>query len=369
MSEKKMMRESPGHDPTTTFAADAMLGRLARKLRMLGYDVFYRAGIDDNKLKRIALRERRVLLTRDLEIGETSLPIHVVLIDSDDIGEQLIQVVSELGLAAGPSSFTRCTECNEPLVRVDKEAVRDLVPPYVYRTQDAFARCPSCGRIYWEATHVDQAREWLRDALDGWWLNGDPRGEAEEATSQGEAEEDPAESATNVFVTGRPGVGKTTLIRRVLSDIGADAGGFYTSEIRERGTRVGFSITSLDGESGTLARVDYGGPYRVGKYGVNREDLERVGVAALESATAAAELVIMDEIGRMELCSPAFQTAVMKALDGRTPVLGTIQDRSNRFLDAVRARKDVEVIEITEGNRDEMVAVVSDRVRELLEGE
>jgi nucleoside-triphosphatase len=328
-----------------------MLGRLARKLRMLGYDVFYRAGIEDNDLKRIALRERRVLLTRDREIVETSLPIDVRLIESDDVGEQLVQVVRDLGLSAGPCSFTRCTECNEPLVRMDKEEVRDLVAPYVYRTQDAFAHCPSCGRIYWEATHVEQARQWLRDVLDGSFSEEDEPG------------------VTNILVTGRPGVGKTTLIRRVLASLPAEAGGFYTSEIRENGRRVGFSIESTGGARGTLAHVDYRGPYRVASYGVNRDDLERVGVAALDKAVEGSELILMDEIGRMELCSEAFQAAVMRALDAATPVFGTIQAASNPFLDAVRARSDVEIIEVTTQNRDAMVAVVGRRIAGLMERE
>jgi nucleoside-triphosphatase THEP1/uncharacterized protein with PIN domain len=323
------------------FAADAMLGRLARKLRMLGYDVFYEAGIEDRRLKGIALREKRVLLTRDHEIAETALPIRVILVDSDDVAEQLRQVVGQLGLAAEEGSFRRCTLCNVSLECVEKREVRELVPPYVYATQETFARCPSCDRVYWDATHVEQARKWLSDALD-------------------------ATPVTNIFVTGRPGVGKTTLIRRVLSALEARVGGFYTCEIREGGRRVGFSIESFSGERGTLAHISHEGPFRVGRYGVNREDLEGVGVSALELAVAEAELVVMDEIGRMELCSPSFQRAVLSALDSERPVLGTIQDRRNPFLDCVRSRKDIEVLEITPQNRDAMTDVVRGKILQLL---
>jgi nucleoside-triphosphatase len=170
----------------------------------------------------------------------------------------------------------------------------------------------------------------------------------------------------NLFVTGRPGVGKTTLIRRVLSDLGVDAGGFTTHEIREAGKRVGFAVTDLRGPAGVLAHVDFQSEHRVGKYGVNRADLERVGVAALESAVAGAALIVMDEIGRMELCSPGFQKAVLQALDSPKPVLGTIQESGNPFLDGVRARVDVEVLRVTEGNRSSLAPLVLLRVRELL---
>lgn len=148
------------------FIADAMLGRLAKALRMLGYDVVYRPDIEDSELKLEALRASRVLLTRDREVAETCLPVRVVLVASDHVEDQLRQVVSELDLERDGLSFTRCLVCNEQLVEVDRESVRDSVPPYVFRTQRRFKRCPGCGRVYWEATHVARAREWLDEALD-----------------------------------------------------------------------------------------------------------------------------------------------------------------------------------------------------------
>jgi nucleoside-triphosphatase len=174
-------------------------------------------------------------------------------------------------------------------------------------------------------------------------------------------------SRKNVFVTGRPGIGKTTLIRRVLDDLGVDAGGFYTHEIREGGRRVGFAITDLDGASGILARVGLASPFRVGRYGVNRDDLERIGVSALERAIDVSTLIVMDEIGRMELCSDAFMDAVVRALDSPRPVLGTIQDRRNPFLDSVRARGDVEVLRLTDRSRETMVGRVVERLTSLID--
>ena len=170
----------------------------------------------------------------------------------------------------------------------------------------------------------------------------------------------------NLFVTGRPGVGKTTLIERVLGVLDVDAGGFYTRELLEDGRRVGFSIVGLHGERGVLAHVDHEGSFRVGKYGVNCEDLERVGVRAIDEAVKRSRLIVMDEIGRMELCSQAFQEAVGRALDSPRPVFGTIQDRSNAFLDSVRARTDVKILRVSTGNRECLVPVLRDLILELL---
>jgi nucleoside-triphosphatase len=175
-----------------------------------------------------------------------------------------------------------------------------------------------------------------------------------------------AANRSNVFVTGKPGVGKTTLIRRVLDAADVKTGGFYTSEIREDGVRTGFAIVGLNGSEGILARVGLESPFRVGRYGVNRSDLERVGVPAIELAIDDADLIVMDEIGRMELCSDAFRNAVVRALDSETPVLGTIQARSNEFLDEVRARDDVDVTVVTTANRECLVPILRDKVHELL---
>jgi len=168
------------------------------------------------------------------------------------------------------------------------------------------------------------------------------------------------------LLTGVPGIGKTTLLRRVLDKIEVKAGGFYTEEIREKGKRVGFSIKTLDGRTGMLAHVNHRGPHRVGKYGVNIEDLEAVASESVRSAIEKDDLVVIDELGRMELYSPLFQQVVKDALDSEKPVLGTIQIRHNRFLDSIRARDDVRIIEVTPSNRDALVESVVRDVRGLL---
>jgi nucleoside-triphosphatase len=170
----------------------------------------------------------------------------------------------------------------------------------------------------------------------------------------------------NILLTGVPGVGKTTLIRRILDKIEVNAGGFYTEEIREKVKRVGFGIKTLDGRTGTLAHVKHKGPHRVGKYGVNIKDLETVASESVRTAIENDELVVIDELGRMELYSPLFQRVVGDALESETPVLGTIQIRRNSFLDSIRARNDVRVVEVTSGNRDALVESVARDLASLL---
>jgi hypothetical protein len=135
--------------------ADSMLGRLAKALRMLGFDVAYDPFAEDRELIRQAREEKRVLLTRDTAImRRRELPRHV-FVESDHVAEQFAQVARELGLKLDKrAAFTRCIVCNEPLDEVTKESVRQEVPPYVYRTQERFVRCPGCGRIYWRGTHI-----------------------------------------------------------------------------------------------------------------------------------------------------------------------------------------------------------------------
>ncbi|HID10119.1 MAG TPA: NTPase [Candidatus Latescibacteria bacterium] len=161
-----------------------------------------------------------------------------------------------------------------------------------------------------------------------------------------------------LFLSGRPGVGKTTLLLQALQRIKVRTGGFYTEEVRKGGERVGFRIRSLSGEEGTLAWKGLRSPCRVGRYGVNMEDLERVGVEALRRAIAEAELIVVDEVASMELCSKRFKKTVVEALESGKPVLGVLQRKAHPFLDEIRSRPDVRVLEVTEGNREEVLEEV-----------
>ena len=156
-----------------------------------------------------------------------------------------------------------------------------------------------------------------------------------------------------LFLTGRPGVGKTTAIRLVVAQLGARAGGFYTEEIREAGRRTGFRLVTLDGSTGILAGLNVPGPYRVGRYGVHLSNLEDLGVKALRRAIQqpTAPVVVIDEIGKMELFSTAFREAVLAGLDSPKTLIGTITMARSPWVKAIKARPDVTVMEITPANR------------------
>ncbi|MFQ5829510.1 MAG: NTPase [Candidatus Methylomirabilia bacterium] len=156
------------------------------------------------------------------------------------------------------------------------------------------------------------------------------------------------------LLTGRPGVGKTTCLRKVLDLLGAPAGGFLTDEIREGGRRVGFALVTLDNRRATLAHIDRSGAPRVGKYGVNLDALDHLGVPAIRGAVRSRRLVVIDEIGKMEMAAPAFREAVDEALKGPAPVLGTILAASHPWADRVKAHARVQLIEVTPATRESL---------------
>jgi uncharacterized protein with PIN domain len=134
------------------FIADVMLGRLAKRLRLLGYDVLYDPALDDNEIVRLSLAERRVILTRDAALAARPLASNHLFVKSDHVEEQLEQVLSIS--PGGASPLTRCSLCNEPLASMTRQEARDLVPAYVFENNGTFLQCTICGRIYWEGTHV-----------------------------------------------------------------------------------------------------------------------------------------------------------------------------------------------------------------------
>lgn len=166
-----------------------------------------------------------------------------------------------------------------------------------------------------------------------------------------------------ILLTGRPGIGKTTVIKEVVDRLGGHAGGFYTAEIRKGGRRQGFKIVTLEGQEGVLSHVNIKGSPRVSRYGVNLKDLEEIGVAALRRAFAEADFVVVDEIGKMELFSDAFRKAVMEAIESDKVVLGTVMATRHPWVDALKALPQVTVLELTEANRDRMVQLVVERLQ------
>lgn len=140
-----------------TFLADCMLGRLAKWLRILGYDTAYFSDITDEELIHLALHEKRVILTRDTHLIKRKLARRFLLIESDQVLEQLKQVIEEFNLkASSRRMLRRCLLCNTTLKSLSKQRAKGRVPPYVYKTQRIFAYCPHCDRIYWRGTHISR---------------------------------------------------------------------------------------------------------------------------------------------------------------------------------------------------------------------
>jgi nucleoside-triphosphatase len=166
-----------------------------------------------------------------------------------------------------------------------------------------------------------------------------------------------------VLLTGRPGCGKTTLIKRVVNNLPQGAGGFYTEEIRDSGTRAGFKIVTLDREEVVFAHVDFKTPEHIGKYRLDLSALETVGVDAVCEAVRRRQLVVIDEIGPMEIRSKIFREEVNEALNSEVPVLATIFARSLAFTDAIKSRPDVTLIEVRPDNRERLVSELSDNFK------
>lgn len=137
------------------FAADRMLGRLAKWLRVLGQDVIYGRHLSGYGLIRAARRENRLILTRDRGLKKKQPPEFIV-IESDCYADQLRQVLATCQIDSAGRLFTRCLECNTVLQPIATESVKDRVPPYVFSTQKKFSRCPDCRRIFWPATHQER---------------------------------------------------------------------------------------------------------------------------------------------------------------------------------------------------------------------
>jgi uncharacterized protein with PIN domain len=143
------------------FVADSMLGRLARWLRAFGFDVWYEPFDDDHQVVARARERKAIALTRDTRFPEPP-DVRVILVEDDHVEQQLAQLVQDVPLDLDDARpLTRCTVCNQRLVPATRDEVWDRVPPFVYLTNEAYARCPDCGRVYWEGTHAPRIRRQL----------------------------------------------------------------------------------------------------------------------------------------------------------------------------------------------------------------
>jgi nucleoside-triphosphatase len=169
----------------------------------------------------------------------------------------------------------------------------------------------------------------------------------------------------NILITGVPGIGKTTLIKKVVEDLSPlPPIGFYTQEVRQAGRRIGFELIGFDGRRTLLSHVDIKSRYRVGKYGVALEDFESF-LAPLLKTPPDKSLTIIDEIGKMECFSAVFQSWIRNLLDSPNPVLATIALRGGGFIAECRTRQDVFLIQTTQANRNTLPQKILEQISSL----
>jgi nucleoside-triphosphatase len=166
-----------------------------------------------------------------------------------------------------------------------------------------------------------------------------------------------------LFLTGSPGVGKTTLIRAIVARLDEfTCAGFYTEERRQRGQRVGFRIVTLSGEEGNLASIGRKEP-TIGRYSVHVKEFETLVLSHLDPGTVSAELYVIDEIGKMELLSHKFRTRIIEILAQPTNLLATIAKKGKGFIDQIKIRNDIDLVEVTRKNRDQLVEEIVRKIK------
>jgi nucleoside-triphosphatase len=175
----------------------------------------------------------------------------------------------------------------------------------------------------------------------------------------------------NILITGRPGVGKTTAIKKVLSALDIRPRGFYTEEIRDGRERRGFTVKTFGGRDCVLAHTDIQGVPRVGRYGVDVTSFENTALPELEEAMllkVQREIIVIDEIGKMEMFSNRFKNLVLQALDGPAPVLAVISESGNGFIDGIKKRKDVKLFTLSRQARDAQIPDIATSLDALTRG-
>jgi nucleoside-triphosphatase len=158
-----------------------------------------------------------------------------------------------------------------------------------------------------------------------------------------------------IILTGPPQCGKTTVVMQVVRRFPGRAAGFYTREVREQGRRVGFEIVTLDGQKSWLSHVDFPGPHRVGKYGVSLDNLHRVALPALTPAPGV-DLIVVDEVGKMECLSPRFLEAMDRLWDAPVPLLATVAQKGGGYIQRLKDKPGALLITVNPANRDGLPA-------------
>ena len=173
------------------------------------------------------------------------------------------------------------------------------------------------------------------------------------------------ETKKNIFLTGAPSSGKTTVIKKLIKKLPLPANGFYTQEEKENDRRVGFLMTALDGKTGYLAHQDIKSDFHIRRYGVSIENIENIAAPSIKPVEN--NIIILDEIGKMECFSEKFIEAAQKALDSTNIVIGTITFGGEGFILEVKKRSDIEILEVTQNNRDTLPDVLLDKVYKIRE--
>jgi len=157
--------EPVGPTAERRFSADSMLARLARWLRLLGFDCAYDVGIPDAELVRRAVEEGRVILTRDRKLADEWWVANIYVVGAERLREQLLEVIRRFDLAPSIAPLSRCNECDQAVRPVEIDEIRERVPPRVLERQRDFSLCPGCGRVFWEGTHAERIRRAVDDLL------------------------------------------------------------------------------------------------------------------------------------------------------------------------------------------------------------
>jgi nucleoside-triphosphatase len=168
----------------------------------------------------------------------------------------------------------------------------------------------------------------------------------------------------NIFLTGAPSSGKTTIIKKIIASLDHPAKGFTTEEERDGQRRIGFLMRSLDGKEGYLAHQDIESEFHIRRYGVSIENIENLAVPSIEPRGDA--IIILDEIGKMECFSEMFKEAALRVLEAPNIVVGTITLGGDDFIRNIKKRDDLQIIEVTQANRDRLPKVVLEIITVLL---
>jgi len=168
----------------------------------------------------------------------------------------------------------------------------------------------------------------------------------------------------NIFLTGAPSSGKTTVIKKVIEGMDHPANGFYTEEERVDGKRVGFLMKTLDGKRGYLAHQDIKSDFHIRRYSVSIENIENIAVPSI--TPVKNNIIILDEVGKMECFSNTFKQAAANALDAPNIVIGTITFGGDDFIREVKKREDIEINEVTMDNRNSLPDLILRKISSLL---